>query len=544
MGLLEKVAGSYASRANAFVKSGGSYGAPGGAGQTLGSLQFSSIVGFGDSITEATAFSLSERWLNIVGTALGATSVFNRGLSGTVLQNSNVAAGTPSPNNGLDRYATTNYGIVGANRRKLCPVALGFNDARYTAGDPGTFNVANYIADYHELIAKMIDAGYTPDTICVVGPYYITDTGLQSGSAGFTGQTRAGFEAFVAGALAVAQAHNTWYCDPYAYMRDNGGASLIGADFYHPNALGQSAIAQCVLGATRANTRTQPVLTVSSPAPGTVNWSIASTGAQSYTVEYMLAGGSTFTGTSTGAATSGQFTGLTPGYVNVRVRADYADGSSGWVYKRLLAADAVAFRMTFTGAAGTAVTDLTPEAGGALVAQTGYAPATPSVTDGNGAAYSTTTAGVYRSNMTPLGPNYRIDAVIKYLSAVTGDNCGITFNASDSANTFYFVSPFRADNTLRAYRNANGSNTMQPSPPSRPFNSGNLSLQIFVRDTVDGPKQIDVYEVGNSTPLISFTDATPITGGSWGIRDACVKAAGTGWHIDEMTVTYIDALAS
>ncbi|MGO7779478.1 SGNH/GDSL hydrolase family protein [Rhizobium ruizarguesonis] len=207
-----------------------------------------SLVGFGDSITVGLQSSdAAHQWLNIVSTALGAGTPLNQGIAGTVLQNSNDSGGSPRANNGRDRYAAD---LLGANKREMVAVAYGFNDARYT-GAPTTFNLAQYAMEYREILTGLIAGGYPANRICIVSPYWISDTGLTTGSAGFTGQTRAVFEQFVAAAKALAKEFGVYYSDTYAAMRDHGGAALIYTDFIHPIDAGHAVIATAVLAATQ-----------------------------------------------------------------------------------------------------------------------------------------------------------------------------------------------------------------------------------------------------------------------------------------------------
>jgi lysophospholipase L1-like esterase len=223
----------------------------GGGGGDAGLPQVASLVGFGDSITFGQqASDAAHRWLDIVSAALGAGTPLNQGIQGTVLQNSNDSGGSPRTNNGRDRYVAD---ILGANKREMVTIAYGFNDARYI-GAPTTFNLAQYAMDYREILTGVLAGGYPANRICIVSPYWISDTGLNTGSAGFTGQTRAVFEQFVAAAQALAKEFGVYYADTYAAMRDNGGASLIYTDDIHPIDAGHAVIATAVRAAALQST--------------------------------------------------------------------------------------------------------------------------------------------------------------------------------------------------------------------------------------------------------------------------------------------------
>lgn len=207
-----------------------------------------SVVVFGNSIAAGQNASVAaNRWINLVATALGAGTPLNQGIAGTVLQNSADSGGSARSNNGRDRYVTA---LLGTNKRDMVFIAYGFNDARYT-GAPSTFNVANYENDLREVVAGLINGGYAQSEICILSPYYITDTGLATGSAGFTGQTRSGFEEFVTASASVAEDYGVYYVDIYAYMLANGAGTLIDTDNIHPNDTGHAVIKDGVLTATR-----------------------------------------------------------------------------------------------------------------------------------------------------------------------------------------------------------------------------------------------------------------------------------------------------
>lgn len=217
-----------------------------------------SLVAIGDSFTAGTGASdAAHRWLNIFAASMSSTLI-NNAIAGTVLQDSLNKSGVPETNNGRDRYF--NAMISPPNNSELAVIPYGYNDARYTAA-PTTFNVTAYQAQLDEVVADLLVNGRAPDRILVISPWWISDTGLASGSANpdFNGQTRAGFEAFVTAARAVAMKYGVYYYDAYAYMRDNGGASLIGGDNIHPTDTGHAVIAAGALFATRVPVAVLPV---------------------------------------------------------------------------------------------------------------------------------------------------------------------------------------------------------------------------------------------------------------------------------------------
>ena len=200
------------------------------------------LVGFGDSIVYGQgASTLQDQWLIHLSSSMRC-GYSNKGVSGTVLQNSNDSGGSPMANNGRDRYVAS---LTGSNKRDLCIINYGLNDLRYTASVD--FTVANYITDYQEIITGLLGLGYTTGTIVLCSPYWIPDAGYITGSAGFTGSNRTIHESYVAAVRELARTNGLKYADVYAYMRDNGGAALVSGDNIHPNNAGHKAIATCVM---------------------------------------------------------------------------------------------------------------------------------------------------------------------------------------------------------------------------------------------------------------------------------------------------------
>lgn len=290
---------------------------------------YATLTVFGDSFTAGVGASTdANRYANKVAAAWGAT-LSNQAVSGTVLQNSADLSGSPRANNGRGRFVGV---LTGANIRAAAIIAYGFNDARYVDA-PSTLNVANYENDLAEVIAGLITRGYRPEDITIAAPWYITDTGLVTGSTGFAGQTRAGFEAFVTAARQVASDFGTYYYDAYAYMRDNGGAALIDTDNIHPNDSGHAAIALGLRTTRRIiNQRLAPTgLAASSPGTGqlALAWT-AVFGAVSYEHQYS-AGSDVWAAATTGTGATASWTGLAAGNYLTRTRAVFGDGAkSPW----------------------------------------------------------------------------------------------------------------------------------------------------------------------------------------------------------------------
>jgi lysophospholipase L1-like esterase len=208
---------------------------------TVASINFQ-----GDSIVaKVGATTPAQGWTAIASAAMSATEI-NNGTAGTILQNLKDEANVVKANNGRNRWFANL--VTGGGALKV--IAMGFNDARYTAS-ASTLNVANYQTTLDRQVVDLLIQGVLPENIVLVSPYYITATGLVTGTSGFSGQTRGGFEAYVAAVAAVAAKYGTYYYDAYAYMRDNGGAALISVDNIHPNDAGHAIIAQGFLLARR-----------------------------------------------------------------------------------------------------------------------------------------------------------------------------------------------------------------------------------------------------------------------------------------------------
>ena len=498
-----------------------------------------SVAAMGDSITEASAFTTDQRWANKTAARLGAT-LLNKGISGTVVQNSNDAGGSPRAQNMRDRFIADMGGI---NKREAFFMAGLFNDARYVGSPPGTkgdFSLANALTDYRQCMNAAMELGYDFSKSLLVVPYYITDTGLNTGSGGFAGVTRAEFVAHVDGVKTIGLEYNPYVSDAYAHMLANGAGALIGPDDIHPNVNGQADIDLANADATRPNPRTAPTLSLAFPSAGTIGYTIGAVAdAVSYTIEYMPAGGGTnyeFVGTVTGTNLTGQFTGLTNNFHTVRVRANFAGGLfSGWTPARILCGNALQGSSSFTGTAGTGLSAFVPSVGGAFVVTGGVsAPSTEPVLSGTGTLYATAAASIYRSTTPVLGQNFFVEGVIVWKSSLTGDSLGICTNMSASANTFYFLAFFRTDNTLRLYRNNNGSNAMVASW-SLAFNSGSKTIRLTHQVMEGFLRLIPTVDGAPMTSPAYYDDTAPLALGSFGFRDAVAKTSTTGWQLQSLT---------
>ena len=205
------------------------------------------LATFGDSITQALHIAdPALRWADRLAGMLGARLV-NKGLSGTVLQSSAAAGGTPRENNGHGRYRRD---LLGEDRGDVIAILYGTNDARYTAA-PETFGHDGFVRDYRDLLAGLLGAGYAPDAIVIGSPSHLPDAGFAVGAEdGFSGQNRAEYQRYAGTVKQLAREFSCFYA-PVNEMLAAGGDALILPDHVHPNAEGHARIAGIFASATR-----------------------------------------------------------------------------------------------------------------------------------------------------------------------------------------------------------------------------------------------------------------------------------------------------
>jgi lysophospholipase L1-like esterase len=329
------------------------------------------VSGFGSSTIEGDGASGTAAYaLTLIGGAMGAGTIRNKGIAGTVLQNSLASGGTPLASNGRDRFAAD---LLGANKSDRLYILYGANDLRYT-GAPATFNLAGFASDMREVLNGLLLGGYARGEIVIGSPNWYPDTTYSVGSAGFTGSNRTLHEAYVNECLAIATEYGIACADVYGKLRDLGGVALMSADGLHCNDAGHQVIAHAFLTAAQVNARAAVTVgAASSPALQTLSlgWT-AVAGAVSYTVEAGLAGSYGFPQTATVTGMTNSFTGLAAGGYVGRIRANFADGSGPWsfwttpvtVSDSAAPARTVTGQDTFTGkVAGALVEALVPTLG-------------------------------------------------------------------------------------------------------------------------------------------------------------------------------------
>lgn len=209
-------------------------------GAHLKSLGISGIRVFGDSITAGFNASQPQRaWPALFAAEIEGFPIRNHAIPGTVLQGSRLADGKPRPDNGIGRFAKT---LLDAPHRDAILIFYGYNDARYTAA-PDTMNVRNFARDYARMLERLIAAGHA-ERLAIGSPPYIPEAGFSVGSAGFTGQTRRGFETYVDAVKSLAEQFHIFYAPVYERMKAQGDGALASPDLTHPNDEGHRVISE------------------------------------------------------------------------------------------------------------------------------------------------------------------------------------------------------------------------------------------------------------------------------------------------------------
>lgn len=277
------------------------------------------LVVFGDSLTAGVAATAVQyQWGSIYAATLGLP-LLNRGVSGSILQNSPDASGSARLNNGRDRYVAD---LLGSSLSTRYAILYGLNDSRYT-GAPGSVNVSNFTVDLTAVIDGLLGAG-VPATSIAIGYPWIPDAGFSVGSSGFTGTNRDTLDAYAAAVYGVAYAKGVRYARVYETMDQSG----MDSDNIHPNNTGHAQIAAAfaaslVLSASTWPGRsgspapTPPSAPSPPPAPGTATTAtFSSTSAEWTTIATGVYG-------STSGSTAFNGIGLVTGQL--------ANGAEGWI---------------------------------------------------------------------------------------------------------------------------------------------------------------------------------------------------------------------
>lgn len=473
---------------------------------------YATFSAVGDSYTAGVGASPSTNgWVYLVAASLGST-LTNSGVAGTVLENSVASGGSALSGNLRDNYVSY---ALGSNKKAAVFIAYGFNDARYT-GAPATFNVTQYQADYREILNGLVIGGYASADIYVISPWYITASGLSTGSAGFTGQSRLGFEAFITAALAVATEYGTAWTDCYNSLNTAAWiADVDGNDHLHPQNYGHSRIASTVLSGTlRPNSRAAPV-TVSVAAAGATLTVTASavTGAASY--EYALI----LNPVDYASNTDGVFASVAAGDYYARARAVFGDGSKGpWTFSTTTATAAVSGTFvndSFTDSSGVTLSSHSPETGGAWSVISGTS---MKFTAAN-RIYTPGSTSIMRNAAAPATADYYVETVIDFISAVASETVGIAARMNSGGTDFYWAR--WSGGNWQLWKTVSGSSTQLGSNSADAFTSGSRTLRLTVTGTtlvvrVDG------------VDIITQNDGAITAAGFAGIRNTTMQSATTG----------------
>lgn len=491
----------------------------------------------GDSFPEGqVASTTNNRMVNVVATRLGVT-LGNFGIGGTVLQNSPDNTGSARANNGRDRFTQV---MLGTSLRSLAGILYLFNDARWTGG--GSITAANGQIDGAEMVSGLRERGpMPPENIIVATPWWINDAGFAIGGAGFTGQNRAGFEAYVTAARAVAEEYGTRFFDAYAFGREVGDAIIIGSDGIHPEDAGHAAYASGLLSAPVLNKRPYPA-TVSASSPGTGQLTItcaAVSGAASYEFEAGPSGSFSYPNATPAAGTSGTISSLAGDLYQVRARAVFPDGGkSPWAFSGVVVPviGTTTFMLdTFTAADGTLATARAGELGATWTGHPAYG--TPAMTIGANRLYCTNASGgVIYCSAVPSSADYKVRAELRCMSEIANDNCGISarMNATSPAS-HYFLRYSRSAGAFQLLKEVLGVFTTLGSWTDT-FSAGS-TRSIELRVVGSSPATITCYIDGAAR--ITVTDSAITATGRPGMRYAIVQSASTGIHLDAILGTGI-----
>lgn len=217
--------------------------------QALRNAGVQSLAVFGDSITVGlNASAPANAWPARLAATANIAVLRNRAMSGTILQGGMMANGVPRPDNGIGRYRDA---LLGPDRAEALAVLYGYNDARYT-GAPASLNVEAFRRDYALMLGGLLDSGIERSLIAIGSPPFPSERGWAIGSAGFTGQTRAGFALYVEASRALAAEFSVYYAPVYEVMSRYPDGALSSDDITHPNDAGHRVIAEAFIAARRA----------------------------------------------------------------------------------------------------------------------------------------------------------------------------------------------------------------------------------------------------------------------------------------------------
>ncbi len=434
-----------------------------------------------------------------------------------MLQNSPGSGGVPLNNNGRNRFVDV---FCGSAKTEMAIVAYGFNDARYVAA-PATFTAALYQSDLDEVVTGLRLHGYPRDRILIVGPHYITDTGLSTGSDGFAGQTRVGFEAYVTAARAVAADHGTLYFERYAYMAAHGAGALISDDYIHPNDAGHRAIFEGLdTTADFASTYEAPAIASWSAQGGSLVLTYGSVpGATGYEVQTGKMGSFAFGASVAQIGTTASVAAPDAGVYAGRVRAMFGSVPGPWSVASGGASTSTALLDTFTSTFPERLTVHAPDSGGLWAENLTYTGDSHQIT--GGAAYPTALSSCYLCKGAAMLTNGFVEGDLVVTGTPLASRAGIVFRASETVNTMYLFQYSQPNGQWQLLKLVAGASTTIATAPA----TVDVDTTYVMRMEITGSS---IACRVNGTGVVTATDSS-IPGPGWaGIRNGTASTAANG----------------
>lgn len=482
---------------------------------------------FGDSLTTgAGATTTANRWANRVSTATTFT-LLNAGISGTVLQNSPDANGSPRANNGRDRFQTA---ILGSNQSEHNYILYGLNDLRYT-GATASVNVSNYTNDYKEIINGLLLAGCDRTKIRVGLPW-IPDAGYNQGSTGFTGSTRVIHESYLQAVKDVASEYGLLYAPVYENMLSaSASQSIMDTDNVHPNNTGHSIIAVAFQNAAVNNTNlpARNLAAVSNnPNQLTLTWLAPTSGTPTeYEVQIATTGSLILGNPVTVTGFTHTYTGLSAANYVGRVRPKYSDNAYGpWLFIPTASAVTVANASpspspspspyiglaTFNGVAETTLPNYTPEIGTftRLPYSTSGAGDARISTANRGKGSATSNSTVYYSLVSLTSDSFYGECLIDVLTNTSGQlAAGIILKAAATGATPNLLAAWYNGQNIRLFKNVNSTTPVQLGTTHTIALTGNGHLMRFECTKTTDASSNPIYRLRvllNGTQIIGPVD--------------------------------------
>lgn len=282
-----------------------------------------SAVAFGDSVAAGTGATVAgNSWIKRLAANLGLAFT-NMAVSGWGLEDEYTQS-----NKVTNAYITANG--TGANKKTNAILVIGGNDV-FTSDTNANISPTKFASALRQRLAVLRLAGYAPESILLGSLYPVPDVGLAS-----QGVNRTTWETWNATIAPVASEYGVCFANLYSIGGGVPNASETVADNIHPNDAGHQRLADTAPSVTTIlNSRARPTgLAANSPAAAqlAVSFAAAAGNPTGYTAEYATAGTFLFGNAKTVAATTASFTGLAAGDYQVRVRAEFADGSGPWEF--------------------------------------------------------------------------------------------------------------------------------------------------------------------------------------------------------------------